>query len=461
MKKLGSLTQKEAMQSAREYGGIKSPSSVKKDYGFFGEVLKKKRLEVITPRMHYLDTSVIEELYEDDMLEKYPDMYNEVFVNKKIAKVPDNILHDLFQLHLMRTMDVTMELSEVNTGSYGLIKKMNDVDMKMITNSSAMNSYVMAKNIMFDLQRKLMQEDEKPPQDQGEGGEGDDNIADKLSSMLDKGSNGGKDPMASAKDSAKKEIEEMESSQDILDELSEGGGDAGSGTIRNVAEHVVNKKLLKGIDMSNRVLADMLKHSLESSVNYFTASFTEFRESVFESEDISEVMGVEYILPVFRNLLLDNIETVSRKYKMAIDVYIDVSGSMSSSMRMGKNDISFLDISKLLALKISSKKILKDIYIFDDQISGPITKKDLMQTGICGGTNLTRVIEHIKASGRPSVIITDAQDSIYEYSDLAYFIGVGNPSIRGTADVIQKFRSNNQGIEYRSDNTFGPIKFNC
>ena len=455
MKKLANSSNREVSKAVKEYGGVKSPSLPSRNFGFFSEVLKKKRLEAVIPEMHWMDMEVLDRLYDRDLQKNHPELYNKI-ESKEVAKVPENILHDLFQLHLMRTQDTTLELSEINNGSYSLMKKMNDADMKMITNSSVMNSYLTAKNIMFYLQKKLDDINEPPPEDQGEGGAGDDGVGQKLADLMGDGT-GGKE-MENAKEKARQEIQEMENSKDMLDQL-DTGKQAGKGeSIRSVEENMINKDLFKGINLNNKTLAEMLKHSLESSVNYFTAIFTEYRESIFDSEDISEIMGIEFLVDEFLNTQLENIETVARKYRMAIDVYIDISGSMDSHYKMGNQDISCLNIAKLLALKISSKKILKDIYMFDTAVSGPHNPKQMMQIYSRGGTSLNRVVQTIIEKNRPSVIITDACDHVDEYSQLAYFIAVGGGSLHGHPGAMDKYRVSKQGIEYRHDNTFGPIQ---
>jgi hypothetical protein len=460
MKKLSNINSKNVTNAIREYGGVNDPSAVSKTkgFGFFSDVLKRKRLEVVVPEIHYMDSEVLIRMYESDLRKTHPDLYKKVYEEKKIAKVPDNILHDLFQLHLNRTSDTTFELSEVNQGSYRLIKSMNDADMKMITNASNMNSYLTAKNIMFYLQKKLDEMDEEPPSDQGKGGKGDDNIGQKLSDALDNSSEGSDKGIDQAKEKARQEIQEMENSKDMLDQL-DTGKEAGKGeSVRTVEQNLKNKELFKGINLNNKTLAEMLKHSLESSVNYFTAIFTEYRESIFDSEDINEIIGLEFLIDGFMNTQLENIETVARKYKMAIDVYIDISGSMDSGYLMNGQSISCLNIAKLLALKISSRKILKDIYMFDTSISGPHSPKEMMNINSRGGTNLNTVIRTVIDRKRPSVIITDAQDHISEYSDMAYFIAVGGGRLSGETSSMKKYLANKQGIEYRQDNTFAPIR---
>lgn len=470
---------KNVKQELAQMGAIKSSTPVKKnnlDMGFFNNMVKKTRLTTIDPEMSRIDLPVLNDLYIQALQTEKPDLWYKI-QQGDLPMVPMNILHDLYQLNFHEIRHLSIDSNEFNHKSANLVKKTNDEGMKMITNYSSLNTFIYAKHLMFYFQEKL---DKNPPPPGSDNGKQDDGsneakeqIAESLANGLGKGSGESQQQskeMEKVKAAAMQEMKDMLDIQESMEmaeqdgdesdskgEGQDGGKSAGTGNIQRTKDVLKNKNLFKGIQLNNKELNKMIKHSLDSSVSYFTNKFTEKQISIFESENINELTGIEFIHPALRHLHLEEILTYERKYKMMLDVYIDASGSMSSTYNMMGQRISCWEIAKLMLLKLNSKKIVKDVYPFEYNPHAKMTVKKLMNFKWGGGTSIDNSIQQVLQTKRPSIFITDACDTIRTYSDKVYFIGIGGATLCGPKDIIEKYSKNSQGIEYRQDNTFAPI----
>ena len=80
--------------------------------------------------------------------------------------------------------------------------------------------------------------------------------------------------------------------------------------------------------------------------------------------------------------------------------------------------------AKLVALKLAKLGLVEDMYTFDNWISPKLSKMEMINTDSGGGTSINAVTEQINRLNRPSVVITDAEDSAGIHTNKAYFIGV-------------------------------------
>lgn len=483
MRSLSDKTPNEVISSINDYGGVKDNEvsitsrserrALRKsqNFGLFNNLVNKTALEAVIPYMDRWDAEIMLEMYDKYLKEKDPTLYDKV-AKGSVAKIPENMIRDCFQNHMRVGEEVKFNLNDFNKNSYEFVKNINDDYMQVITNHSMRNSFITTREIIYQLQKALETVD---PNDAsgGEGqdsNEGKDNIAGVCNNFLN--SKKGAQKMDQAKQQAMETIQQMDNSSEMTEALDKdeqdsgdsdsGGKQAGKGEgFSDVKKEFEMMKMLNKISLDSKMLGEMLKDSLSSTVSYFTASYKEFRESIFESNDINEVLGVENVLDELFLTCMEDIETVYRKYKLRINVYIDISGSMTTSYQLekGKSSINCLDICKLLAVKMKAKGLLNDVYVFNDDVSKRRNLKHLLNTHTSGGTNIDRTIQHVIDQNIPSLILTDAQDTIHLHTDKVYFLTLGGATPSASKEIRALYRENKQGISYNMDNTFSRLEF--
>lgn len=440
-----------------------------RDIGLFNSFSKKISLEAVDPKMHRWDAADLLKIYKSFLATYDKDLYDQVYNKKQIAAIPDNLITDCFQNHYVNSREVSFNLNEYNLNSYEFSKRINDEYMQVITNNSIINSFITTREIIYTLQKALQEQNQSPKEASGgedpNSNEGKDNVAQMCNNLMN--SKGGKNRIDNAKQKAMEEIQEFENNEGLTDTVkddedeSNGGNSASkTGGFNDIMKKFEFMNLVKKVSVDSKALTDMVKHSIDSTVSYFTANYREFKESIITAENVNELIGAEYVADELFMTHFEDIETTYRKYKMKLDVYIDISGSMDSMYNFDKKRLCCLDICKLLTIKLKQKGILNKIHVFNTMVIPRKSLKHLLDTSTSGGTSIDVVLQEIIKSGIPSLIITDAQDSISHYTDKAYFltIGGGSPSCYN-AELKGLYNANHQGISYLTNNTFEKIKF--
>jgi hypothetical protein len=176
-------------------------------------------------------------------------------------------------------------------------------------------------------------------------------------------------------------------------------------------------------------LKDRIKKLMDRTTSYFSAKKEDIIEDIFNSDNIAGIDDYISLHPKLRKILIEDVIVKETKSIGKIDIYIDISGSMTSRLNKKDDDdesrTSRIDFAKSFALKMREQDLLNDVYIFDTRVKK--YKKDEFSLAILdanGGTNITKVVENIKAKGNNALIITDAEDYCGIYSEKAFFIGV-------------------------------------
>lgn len=238
-------------------------------------------------------------------------------------------------------------------------------------------------------------------------------------------------------DKNKESIEEFEAYQN------EGAGEGKPDKDQEIdfAEMERLKKLNSEIGLNKEHIDAFVKQSIKSFSGYFDKQSKGQYESMLDADVINELSEIEMLM--IDDTFIDMIENKFYTSKKKFDVYIDISGSMSSGVNINPNYNSFtnrqnlnakgtdmksksipsISLAKILAYKLLRSNMLNDFYVFDDNVEQR-DKTKMLGIGLRGGTSINRVIQHINKTGIPSVIITDACDSCPDYSPLAYMINV-------------------------------------
>lgn len=486
--------------------------------------------------------SIIESSTDVSKLEKISAGIKERNANNKgFEALDDYMIQDMYDMFYDREHRVKLKDDLSNWWWYKILSKFNNYQLKPITNSSSIFSYMVTNHMSAylakmleeidpeELKNELQKSAPQPGQGQGQGepgegegdGEGEEGESDGqgsgngqgkaggnngqpdghdkpdnngqqqqsqgkdnsgsgqeatgTNSSAGKGTGGGKEQNVNStpqkgnstgqqeqqtpKTQTEKKIEQiaeqaMNSLQDFLDKNKENieefeayQKDA-SGTGEGASEQDVDfgelerlKKLNSEIGLNKEHIDAFVKQSIKSFSGYFDKQSKGQYESILDADVINELSEMELLMidDTFIDLLENKFYTSKKKF----DVYIDISGSMSSGVNINPEFNSFtrkanlsaktqngtyknipsISLAKILAYKLLRSNMLNDFYIFDDYVEQR-DKAKILDIGLRGGTSINRVVQHIQKTGLPSVIITDACDSCPDYSPLAYMINV-------------------------------------
>lgn len=201
---------------------------------------------------------------------------------------------------------------------------------------------------------------------------------------------------------------------------------------------------LKSIRVSMGNLTPKIKHLLDKSASFFSSRETTVYEPLIDAGEWSGLDDWELLHPKIRNIMLMDIDIKEVKKMGKINAYVDVSGSMSSSCGVldpnGKA-ISCLTFAKSVVFKMKELDLLNRVYSFEYAVHPEgNTLRDILTIDGDGGTNLNNVVKHVKDIRENALIVTDACDSVNEYSEHAFFIGVmGANFSRFSKEVKKKY----------------------
>ena len=320
-----------------------------------------------------------------------------------------------------------------------LLSKVDNHLLQYATNDKAGYSYLAASKTMGILDKLYKKY-------------GDD-LKDKLQQMNDDIQNGN-DPsdkdfekdMNSAANTAKNQIKKD------IEKADKTGMDAGKGNTKedlDMMDLMMDPRLQKLVSVKGSNIQDFLKATIDKATECVGGKATIIEESIFDSEDIEDLVNIENFAHV---ALFNDLVTKTKKYTTSFDVYIDDSGSMGSYADMGDSSrVTYRNLARMVAFKLEQMNILRDCYLFSNQGNMPkIDKKHLFAAQIGGGTDIAQCIKNSKKVNRPAIIITDGWDSIdmeNDYHKDCFILCVGMDSM---SKSFERFAKNKQIIFYQN-----------
>lgn len=210
---------------------------------------------------------------------------------------------------------------------------------------------------------------------------------------------------------------------------------------------------LSSITMNTNAVKNKIKHLVDKSISFFSAKEINYYDNFIESPKIDELIDMELLHPKFRSVMIEDMLVKETKKIGKIDVYVDVSGSMSSSAQIENDKGGYLDISrstfaKSLVLKLKKMDLVNEVYSFENRVHKEGSKLiDILSLDGNGGTDLDKVIEKIRLNDKNALIITDAEDRCTKYSDKAFFIGVSGSRFNAfDTQVLREYHSKKQMV---------------
>lgn len=452
------------------------------DDGLFGKINFYKKSDLIKPYMHYIDerrvdaivdsyldnVENIKEGYRKLTVSKIPDEQKPDFENfyKKVKenyrKFPKHLSKDIHKLfyHKMEKLEFE-DRDEKNYTKFKMLEKANNPVAKIMTEGSNLKSTIFARNIMaYYALRSTMMEYIDPETNQdfmnGMNGDGDPDKSDKAMDKMfnDKASKKMfEQAVQDATDTCKgmDEAVDKDTQEKMFENVNKDGGKQAGNLSPDYIRKVVQE--LSKLKMSMGSLKDKIKKLMDKSASYFSAKKETIYEDLFNTDNLAGLSDYIELHPKLRKVFLEDILVKDEKSIGKIDIYIDISGSMSDSCGVDDVDgrrITKLDFCKAFTVKLGEMELLNDVYLFNNNVTkfknDPIS---LAMLDTSGGTSINKAVDCIEKVGINALVITDAEDHCGVYSDKAFFIGVNGANFRHfNNDVIRKYSENNQVVVF-------------
>lgn len=462
--------------------------------GLFGKLNFYKKPDLIKPYVHYIDegkiSRIVDVAFQDPskMKEEYnnfsktvafkkldedkkPD-FNAYYskVRETYEKFPKHLKLDIFKMYYNKMDKLEFEeRTDKNHTRFRFLEKANNPVGKIMTEGGNLKSAIYTRNMMMYYMMQMTQLEYIDPQaaqdlqngldsDSEFGNEAADNALDKMF-----GSQTSKNALDRAMQDAQETCKMMDESmgQDIQEQMFDqanqsGGGEAGKLSpdyMRQVAGRLANIKLSMG------ALKEKLKKLLDKSCSYFSSRKITTYEDLFNAQDVSGLEDYELLHPQLRKIFAEDIQIKDTKAVGKIDVYVDVSGSMSSSCGSRDtegNSISRIDFAKSMIAKLKEMDMLNDVYLFDTRLKK--YRNDLISISMIdcgGGTTIDVAVRNIENGDKNALVITDAEDRCSVFTEKAFFIGLEGARFNHfNDDVIQQYSQRGQVVVFDGNKIF-------
>lgn len=457
------------------------------NYGLFGKINFYKKDDLINPHMHYIDERRIDSIMDSHFVnndtirslynkfakstsfKKLPDVEKpnfEAYIEKfkeNYRKFPKHLTKDIFKMyyHQMQNLDFE-DRTEKNHTKFKFLENSNNPVGKIMTENSNLKSAIFARSVMSYFLSRLtkmdfIEKDESEKIKNGLQGGSEFNNGD-IDNALDKmlGDKNSKKEMDDAIKNATDLCKDID--ENISDDLQEkmftnadnGGSEAGK-----ISKDYIKKVVasLENINLSMGSLKEKIKKLMDKSTSYFSAKKETVYEDLLSSSNVSGIEDFELLHPKLRKIFLEDITVKNTKSIGKIDIYIDNSGSMSSSCgqtnKLG-GTISKMDFCKSFTAKLKEMDMLNNVYVFDNKVK-PV-KNDIISIAMLdcgGGTTIDAAVKNIEKNNVNAIVITDAEDQCNIYNDKAFFIGVyGARFSHFRNDIIKEYSDKDQVIVF-------------
>ena len=207
---------------------------------------------------------------------------------------------------------------------------------------------------------------------------------------------------------------------------------------------------LEHMEIAEAELKEWVEKLLEKSQNHFHQSSDNENDRWIDINNPKLPNELHLFHPACRAFYLDDLLVTKEISKRNIDLYIDISGSMSTRILKRANGIqlTLLDLAKAIALEMVEQRTIDKLYLFNATLHACETDQEQLAGIIAtGGTNLNLVLSNIEQQQKNAVIITDAEDRCDIYSPYAYLMGLKGANFRRfEKDIIRQYSENEQAI---------------
>ena len=464
-------------------------SHYKDKEGLFGKINFYRKPDLVKPYLHYLDERRIENIMDEHMRNKdsikkiyndftsttqfkkieeakkptFDKFYNE-FHEVYNKKFPKHLTKDIFKMYYNKIEKLDFEdRDEKNHTKYKFLERSNNPVGKIMSENSQLKSAVFMKNVVsyFISQLamlKFVDEEAAKEMEKNMNGGGNEFGNDKSDSIMDKmlDNKSSKQMLDKAINDAQETCKALDQSmsEDQQDQMFESTSSGGSEAAKLNGDYINQvARSIQSVKLSLGSLKDKIKKLLDKSASYFSAKEDVKYEALFHADSIAGLDEYVLLHPKLRKFMAEDINIKETKKVGKIDIYIDISGSMSSSCGV-KNDnghhVSKLDFCKSFAYKLKEMDMLNEIYTFENKVEK--IKSDVISIAMLhdrGGTDINKAVNKIVNNGVNAIVITDAEDHCNIYSEKAFFIGVQGANFgHFEPNVIKEYSDKDQVIVF-------------
>jgi hypothetical protein len=400
-------------------------------------------------------------------------------------RVPEFMIRDVFKQYY--NQDIKYQMKKDTYWWKDTLSSVDNYMMKVCTKKSIMNSAIITKHIAITLQEEMMknpdweqemnnlneeaksaadeakkENGQRPGEGEGQGeskdgnpngesngngnsqgsgnGDGQSNSDGKLEGPKDSGGNqtqrsqvsdvfpGLKESIDKAMEKAAEEIRQKEELANSISGLDPHKSADDLSTLETINDITRSDK------MTVRSVNKFVKKTIKGFKSALSGAISEFEEPLLDADSINDLVEVEYLGLEY---LIDDINVKNSEASIKFDLYIDKSGSMSSSIELenGKR-IARMDLAKVLAFQMNRLGILNNVYKFDNKLY-KMEIGNIFGLSANGGTQIDICVEKIVQTKIPSVVLTDGDDNINIYDDNVYVLGLDQGIVRSTEASIK------------------------
>lgn len=460
--------------------------------GLFGKLNFYKKPDLIKPHMHYLDSDRLDsiarihntdEAFITDYLKKLSTQSKYITkvpdskkpnaskfresISENFRKFPKHLTRDIYKLfyHKMDRLEFE-DRTEKNQTQFRFLEKANNPVGKIMTEHSNLKSSIYAKNILLYYLTQITTLEYMDPEAHqklmdalnGKGGEegfDQDQLDKALENMFDNKLS--KEMLEKAMDNAQSHCQGLDDTipEDVQEKMFEDANKSHGNTVDKMSPDYIRKVAsnLATIKMSLSGVKEKIKKLLDRSTAYFSAREIVTFDDLFNSDNLAGLDEYVMLHPSLRSFMAEDVLIKDVKKVGKLDIYIDISGSMSSPSGTKSQDgvgISKIDFAKSFAVKLKEMDMLNNVYLFDTRVypcGNDVISISMIDAG--GGTSIDTVVRKLHSRDNNAIVITDAEDSCSMYSHKAFFIGVNGSRFHHFAnETIQLYSANKQVIEF-------------
>lgn len=193
------------------------------------------------------------------------------------------------------------------------------------------------------------------------------------------------------------------------------GNAAGKTTLKESTIQTFNERTKR---VPKRKLNKLVQDTVKSFKGYFGKASKPIIESFLDSEDIRDIVDLEFLSLPDPTPHLEDIYTQEPSKCLKLDIFVDCSGSMSS----GFSGISNSVFAQSIVYNLYTEGVLNSLYMFEDKVYYKELNRYLSESNHNGGTSIDCVVQHVMKSDNPSVCVTDGEDTINYYTNKLYFV---------------------------------------
>ena len=316
--------------------------------------------------------------------------------------VPEFMIRDIFKLYYTNQNEMQFDINDFNKWWLENLQSMDNYLLKTITEEKQDYSFIITKHLAQYLAKQIKEDPNFT--DKMQNGDGmSEKQKQKMQNQMQQG-------VQQAMENAKEEIKENQNMEKLAGE----GDGCGKESImdEDTSFHDIEKRkeILGKINISKSSLGSLITKSIQSMKKGLGCKTKIFEEEFMDAEEAEDITDAYLLLhkATFPDLTVTEHQSVNVKF----DVYVDCSGSMSSGVSYGGESISRTNLAIALTIRLHGMNVLNDIYPFENHVHKKIKGiGNAFKMKAQGGTRIEAVMEHIKKTGNPSVIITDGEDS--------------------------------------------------